>query len=768
LAATYELIREGEEIILQIDFSDAALSPSIEDDAKTMATVIGYLQEVRVATKIIILQYRDYEYSYEQTQMLLEIAKLQTDLLTEKVHYSALGLDEQGYTAKLLSSFFVKLQTLLFQRLRTDPIGCYVEIKRLHRHVHVRVEEAISEEVVASYQKLYQLIGEVLRRFEQLHLIRLAQSHLAGYDPESRDLYRQFFTPMIRPDFMLTKVMSSYPKNAKEIDSFMVGDAEVTIFQLPDNVQYLYHVMPPEFRLNDEQYTLLDEARTILAEHKPEKEEFTDPLRMREVFSNVGSDLLSELAKKKGISLRKKEIETLTNILVRYTVGFGLIEVLLSDEEMQDVSVNSPQGATRVFIVHGKYDECVTNILPTKNETESWATKLRLISGRSLDEADPILDTELRFANANVRVSAITYPLNPTGLAFSFRRHRDKPWTLPLFVKFGMINSLAAGLISFLVDGSRAMLVAGTRSSGKSSFLSSIMVEIMRRYRMITIEDTLELPSDQLRKLGYNIQQMKVASALGAKTNEMDASDGIRSTLRLGDSALFVGEVRSKEAKALYEAMRVGAAANVVAGTIHGDSPYGVFDRVVNDIGVPKTSFKATDIIIVANPIRSADGLHKYRRVLSITEVRKDWTDDPNSEGGFVDLMKYNPLTDQLEPTDALIGGDSDVLKAIAGKVKEFAGNWDAIWENVLLRAKMKQELVDRADEAGMDSLLEAPFVIACNDEFHRLSESLHDRHHSDLNTLNNAIFLQWQEWLLREIRKKKAEAQMFADSSSD
>ena len=60
---------------------------------------------------------------------------------------------------------------------------------------------------------------------------------------------------------------------------------------------------------------------------------------------------------------------------------------------------------------------------------------------------------------------------------------------------------------------------------------------------------------------------------------------------------MIVGEVRSKEAVALFEAMRVGAAANLVSGTIHADSPYGVYDRVVNDIGVPKTSFKAIDVV---------------------------------------------------------------------------------------------------------------------------------------------------------------------------
>jgi type IV secretory pathway ATPase VirB11/archaellum biosynthesis ATPase len=474
---------------------------------------------------------------------------------------------------------------------------------------------------------------------------------------------------------------------------------------------------------------------------------------MREDFYNVGFDLIAELARYKGIKLATKEHEKLTRILLRYTVGFGLIEVLLQDQELQDISVNAPQGNTPIFIVHGQFDECVTNIMPTLDEAESWATKLRLMSGRALDEANPILDTELELPFANVRVSAVTQPLSPQGLAFSYRRHRNNPWTLPLFIKYKMINPLAAGVLSFLIDGTRTMLIAGTRSSGKSSLLSSVLVEIMRRYRIITVEDTLELPTTQLRKLGYNIQPLKVSSALGGSHgSEMTAEDGIRSTLRLGDSALIVGEVRSGEAKALYEAMRVGAAANVVAGTIHGDSPYGVFDRVVNDIGVPKTSFKATDIIVVANPIRSADGLHKYRRVLSITEVRKDWQDDPHTEKGFMDLMKYNPTTDQLEPTAALTNGESEILKTIAGNIKEFSGNWDAVWDNIQLRARIKQTIVDVAEQEKDDSLLEADFVIMCNDQFHRIYEEMTGKRKAS----SDKIFLSWKEWLDREIRRRR------------
>lgn len=753
---SYELVRRGDDAILHFDCEKWTEVPSVEDNAKTMALAIEKLQEVRGATKIVFSQRRDYEYDYEQTQMLHEVARLQISFTQDQQYISlnALGTNDPA-AGRILNDYYVRLQNLLFNTLKEDPVGAFVELRRLLRKSHIALQENVDKRIITAHEKLVQLLEALISEMEKTRLIRFAMPHLSGHHVGERTIYRHIFAPIIKPDFMYTKLMATYPADAEEVASFTIGDdTEVTIFKLQDQVQYLYHVSPPEFRLEDDKYELLDQARAIMAEHKPSRSDFVDPARMREVFYNVGYDLIDELARYRNIILTKKEHEKLTKILMRYTVGFGLIEVLLSDEEMQDISVNSPQGNTPIYIVHGIYDECVTNIMPTTEETESWATKLRLMSGRSLDEADPILDTELEFDFASVRVAAVTSPLNPTGLAFSFRRHRNKPWTLPLFIKYKMINPLAAGLISFLVDGTRTMLIAGTRSSGKSSLLSSVLVEIMRRYRIITVEDTLELPVTQMRKLGFNIQPLRVASALGSHSNEMSAEDGIRSTLRLGDSALIVGEVRSGEAKALYEAMRVGAAANVVAGTIHGDSPYGIFDRVVNDIGVPKTSFKATDIIIVANPIRSADGLHKYRRVLSITEVRKDWEDDPLREKGFVDLMKYDSASDELKPTDALINGDSDVLKTIAGNIKEFAGNWDAIWENILLRARIKEEIVKIAEREGDDNLLEAEFVISCNDQFHRLYESTKGR---DGRVDNDKIFFAWKEWVDREIRRRRA-----------
>ena len=1373
-AFSYEVIRSGEEIILRVDCKALPYVPSIEDNPVVMARTIELLAKVGTVTKIVFVQKRDYEYDLRQVSLLQEIATIYKKLVKQRELFSvrAIGVN----CIRWLEAKYATLRLRFFTMLREDPVGAYVMLRRAAREERLELNKVVNKEHADCLKKYIALLDYLVGLLDKTRLIALAKPYLVGYSIGDRSIYRRIFRPVIKPDFMFTKLMASYPAEAEAIDAYSVGETEVTIFKLPRTTQYLYHVIPPEFKLKEDHYDILDTARRIMAEHKPTRKEFVDPERMRRVFYNVGRDLLSELAEQKGILLREKNLDLLTQILVRYTVGFGLIEVILADQRIQDITINSPMGMLPMFVVHADYGDCITNIIPTAAEAEGWASKLRMISGRPLDEANPILDSEIILPVARARVCVIAPPLTPMGLGYAFRRHRDRPWTLPLFIANRMINPLTAGLLSFLVDGTRTMLIAGTRSAGKcvtgdtliqlpdgrlveikdlvashskkqfydgdgivcipdsnvsvfsledfkvkkktinafwkrkvnrlvriktksgkeiittpehpyfvlenftlkeifaeelkkgdkiatprivrvkgksvliepdknyianstkeyfvlkstrgkpvrfpksmtedlaeflgylagdgaicenkiefhnsnkylreryrelikslfgvdsrefkshtttvvqvtskilskmvadlmgikfgkkasiisvpeailksnnkvlgaflrayfdcdgfvdkkrrtielstaskkmakqiqlsllrfgiiaslkskkvkqynnavvyriyiqgdevnkfakeigfshpkkkrrilslkpsfantnidvipkggilikelrkrlrlsnkcirdklgkdvwgyeqikynvpvkwfrkiinlfreryeelldlenyaallegyldlikrkeelfrefdlaikkgssymkiskaaslsdgglrkilqnknriplvnsfneiinlsscvqqdicfdvsqeaifsalsilreklnlkldelskgvcrqtvsnyfnsrfktnslstlealiknvlwiyrrtiseenkqllenaykiayadifwdtvvevekitlkdpiwvydlniepthnfvangiiahnTSFLGSLMVEIMRRYRIVTVEDTLELPVDALKKLNFNIQSMKVRSALARGGTELPADEGIRTALRLGDSALIIGEVRSKEALALYEAMRIGAMANLVAGTIHGESPYGVFDRVVNDLGVPRTSFKATDLIVIANPIRSPDGLHRWRRIVQVTEVRKHWETDPLLEHGFVDLLKYNPHTDQLEPTSDLINGDSDVIKAVAANVKEWAGNWSAVWDNIMLRAKIKETLVNYALKSKQHDLLEAEFVVVANDQFHTICEKVKE----EIGSLDSKrIFSEWESWLKREIKRKRA-----------
>ena len=749
----YEILREGNENVIRINVEDWPYVPTIEDNALAMALTVDRLVEVPSVHRIVFVQRKNYVYDYAQTQLLLEIASLYNKLVKQKRALSVGTLGLPGVSESDIPRRHGLVQYILFNLLRSDPLGAYVELKRILREEAIRLKNLITAEEQESEQIFIELLENIKELLKKTKLISLAKSHLEGHHMGDRRVYSLFFRPAITPDFFFTRLMAQLPPDGEQLDIYTVGKAEVTLLKVPGDIKTLYHLNPPEFKLTEDKYELLDLARKVVAEHQPKEEEFLEPEKMRQTFFNIGKDLIVELAERKNIDLSYEEVEELTSMMVRYTVGFGLIEVLLEDPKVQDIVINGPIGVTPIFLVHADYEECVTNIIPSKTDAESWASKFRMVSGRPLDEANPVLDTELVLPKARSRIAIVQKPLNPYGLAYALRRHRDKPWTLPLFIQNRMISPLGAGLLNFLIDGARTLLIAGTRSSGKTSLLGSSLVDIMSKYRIITVEDTLELPTDALRKLGYNIQPMKVRSALMSGGTEVPADEGIRTSLRMGDSSLIVGEIRSTEAFALYEAMRVGALANVVAGTIHGDSPYGVFDRVVNDLKVPATSFKATDIVVICNPIKSSDGMKKWKRVMSITEVRKHWSEDPLRENGFVDLMKYNSKTDQLEPTADLINGDSETLKSIAGNIKEWAGDWDAVWDNITLRAKIKETLVKYSERIKDPELLEAEFVVLANDQFHRLSESVRE----EVGTLDSKrIFFEWEEWLKNKIIERK------------
>jgi archaeal flagellar protein FlaI len=746
----YEIVEEGQQQVLRINYLGVSFPPSIEHSKSCMGDVVEKIIQASSVSRVLLSADRNYIYGDEQTQMLREVANLYVYFTKQKrilSGFSGLDIDYLSRNPGKLAS----VQYVVSNLLRSDPIGAFVELKRMVREQKIslnRLKNPITRKEEESYLKS---LIDMFNLLSKLKVINLVKDSLEGYVVGDRSIYAGVFRPIISPNFMLTRLMAQIPINAVEIDGYNLDEeTNILIFSLKNDVKNYYHITPPEFNLSDDKIELLNLARNILAEHQPEAMEFTDPDKMRKTFHNIGRDLLMELAQHQNVDLDLENADNLADVLVRYTVGFGLLEVLLKDDKIQDIVVNGPIGETPIFIVHQDFGECVTNIIPSAVDGESWATRFRMMSGRPLDQANPVLDTELDVPGGRARVAIIGNPLNPVGLGYALRRHRDKPWTLPLFIENKTINYLGAGLLSFLIDGSRSILIGGTRSSGKSSLLGSVMVEIMRKYRIITVEDTLELPVKALRNMGYNIQPMKVRSALAEGGSELAAAEGIRTSLRLGDSSLIVGEVRSKEALALYEAMRVGALANVVAGTIHGGSPYAIFDRVVNDLGVPRTSFKASDIIIIVNPIKSPDGLHKIRRILSITEVRKHWEDDPLKEGAFVELMKYNPESDELEPTDNLINGDSEVIKEIASSVKEWAGNWDAVWDNIQLRADIKKNLVEFAKKEKRPELLESGFVVLANDAFHKISDIVLTKE----NELDSKkILFRWNEWLRKEAK---------------
>jgi len=190
-----------------------------------------------------------------------------------------------------------------------------------------------------------------------------------------------------------------------------------------------------------------------------------------------------------------------------------------------------------------------------------------------------------------------------------------------------------------------------------------------------------------------------------------------------------LGEVRGKEAKTLYEAMRVGTAGSAVLGTIHGSSSKSVFERVVHDLGIPPQSFSATDIVIVAGLFRPRGTQNSRRRVIEISELCKD-----SYDGRFLPLMRFSISQDSLVETDVFLRG--------SGKIREIANSWGMSYDEALAsihaRAECKLHVVELARRLGT-KLLSAKFVSMANSVFSSLVEEGYTG--SDLVT-------RWKEWM--------------------
>jgi len=88
----------------------------------------------------------------------------------------------------------------------------------------------------------------------------------------------------------------------------------------------------------------------------------------------------------------------------------------------------------------------------------------------------------------------------------------------------------------------------------------------------------------------------------------------------------------------------------------------------------------------------------------------------------------------------------------MAGKVKEFAGDWDAVWNNILLRGDCKMAVVELFNETKDESILEAEFVTKANDMFHLISNRIREQ---TGKMDNKRILFEYKEWLNKEVKKK-------------
>jgi Type IV secretory pathway, VirB11 components, and related ATPases involved in archaeal flagella biosynthesis len=341
-----------------------------------------------------------------------------------------------------------------------------------------------------------------------------------------------------------------------------------------------------------------------------------------------------------NVSDIEKIIEGMCDTVYRYTAGLGVFDILLADPKLEDIYIDAPCDRNRIHVtmngVSGvnSHLRCRTNLVVDKKEVMNLINVLKRESGLQFCETNPVLETDMRSHDA--RATVVGYPMSPNGDAVAIRKHSIRPWTLTRLVANGTIDPKLAGLLSFLVDNRATFLICGARGAGKSSLLSSLMFEFPVSQRILTIEDTLELPGAKMRKMGYKVQSMLIDEKMNG-SNLSRADEALRVSLRMGESAIILGEVRGEEARTLYQSMRTGRAGSSIMGTIHGDSAKSVFERVVHDMNIAPEAFMATDVLITLGTFRDRRTGNQIRKVNEVVA-----TDE--KIGSFIDISESQSL----------------------------------------------------------------------------------------------------------------------------
>ncbi len=551
---------------------------------------------------------------------------------------------------------------------------------------------------------------------------RLSQllEDLDGNLPPGKQVKRGLYDTLlqsrrVRPAFADAWITLEPPKGAEVLAEYRLEGASVQVLNPRDGTATLYWIVPDEYTTALADLALLRDA---LAQVRREgggaarsialgdARRFVEETALELLRTRLGDDAQGA----KGLAKAK----ALAGVVARYTVGLGALEHLLADPRVTDIYSDAPCGAQPLYVSLNNTDERIsdrltTNITFAPEAVAALVTRARLEAGRPFSEARPFLEHDLKEFGA--RLTVIGPPVSPEGVAAAIRRHSSAPLTLVQLVAAGALTPMTAGLLSVMVEGQCSLLIGGARGAGKTTLLGALMLEMDPCKRILTIEDTLELPVEAMRGAGYRVQALRVRSSLGGE-GEMSAEEALKVCLRLGESALILGEVRGAEAQTLYEAMRTGAASSSVMGTIHGSPASAVCARAVHDLGVSPESFAATDAIVIAGLVRPGGARRQLRRITEVAEVSL-------REGALAtsNLLRHNGAV--LEPTEASLQASAVVAKVAAA----WAVSPAEVVAEVKARAELKMRQVALSQATSTPEMLGARATAELNGEYARLRE---------------------------------------------
>jgi len=389
-----------------------------------------------------------------------------------------------------------------------------------------------------------------------------------------------------------------------------------------------YYVFEPA--LQPEDLSMLEKARNIIFEKFP----MMSGSKL-DTYNKMIEFIDNEFKKRKEVFNSEK----LGYYLLRDLLGYGKIEPMMHDVDVEDVSCNGP--GVPVYVWHRFYESIPSNVtFFTKDELEAFVLRLAYLSGKSISYSNPILDASLPEGH---RIQ-ITFgsDISGRGTNFTIRKFKYDPITVVDLIRFGTMPAKLAAYFWYAIERNLSMLIAGGTASGKTTTLNALSVFIPDNDKVVTIEDTREL---NLRRDNW-VASVTREVMPGQTAQNIGLFDLLKASLRQRPDVIIVGEVRGEEAYTLLQAVATGHGG---MSTIHAESVEAVIQRLsTKPMDVPK-AFIATTLNMIVLQLKLKVGDRSQRRVIRVSEL--NGYDSNKDEINMVDSFVWDPKSDSMSFT---------------------------------------------------------------------------------------------------------------------
>ena len=337
------------------------------------------------------------------------------------------------------------------------------------------------------------------------------------------------------------------------------------------------------------------------------------------------------------INVTAEQHTALKYLLVRNKLGMGVLEPLLCDPHIEDISCS---GVGALFIEHKIFRALKSNIaFENHEELDMFVLRMAERIGKPVTYRNPIVDaTLLDGSRINIVFGS---DVSRGGSNFTIRKFTATPLSIIDVTNSGGIDYTMAAYLTLMVSEGMNIFVSGETASGKTTLLNALAAFVPADAKIVSIEDT---PEFQVPHPNW-IREV-VRGSLSADGDGVTMFNLLKAALRQRPNLIVIGEIRGEEGLVAFQAMQTGHA---VMATFHASTVEKLIQRLTgNPINVPKAYVDNLNIAVIASSVKLPDG-RPGRRVLSVSEIVG--YDKASDSFAFVEVFRWNSATDVHEFT---------------------------------------------------------------------------------------------------------------------